>query len=185
MVASFFSDNITTIFITLICLFIIPSLLINLIIHMICIKFKIKIKFNVKRFHQLANIEILKLKDNKETDKLLEIFIDNIWVSSCYLNRQVNSRILLSFKSIRIQYSVDHGDNEAQSLENNPSGYFFNHWLVLFYLKYIGSMNIDSLSIKMLNISKGFETSLIVNTLKMEFNHNKHVVETNSNSKLT
>lgn len=184
MIASLLTNNVTTILITFICLFIVPSLLIKLIIHIICIKFKIKVKFNVKRFHQLANIEVLKSKDNRETEKLLEIFIDNIWISSCYLNRQVNSRILLSFKGIRVQYSVDNGSSRTQNaLNNSGSGYFFNHWLVLFYFKYIGSMNVDSLNVKVTNITKGCEIVLNLNSLKMEFNHNNHVVETNSNGK--
>ena len=78
----------------LICL--VPTLLIKLIIYIIDLKYKIRIKFQLFKLHQLAAIEIYKLQCNQlETNKLFEIYIDRLWLSSRYLNRQLNNRIIL------------------------------------------------------------------------------------------
>ena len=123
----------------LVVLIIIPTAAIRLIIYIIDLKYKIKVKFNLFKFHQLASIEILKLNSVIENTKLFEIYIDRLWLSSCYLNRQVGDRIVLCLNNVSINYYIHQKD------ELNKSNKYLTY-LTHFYIKYIGSLNIESLN---------------------------------------
>lgn len=183
MVVNYFGNYLATVLVGLIGLFVLASLLVNLVIHLICLKCKIKIKFKCKRFHQLVGVEIWKLRNSSVTgfrtdvtDKLFEIFIDKLWISSCYVNRQVNSRILISMNSVRVEYSgnnnINNGNNLTDSKASKKSNLFFVYWLVQFYLKYVGSLSVESLNVKVISLFRNFEVVLNLAALKVEFNEN-------------
>jgi len=143
----------------LVVLIIIPTVAIRLIIYIIDLKYKIKVKFNLFRFHQLASIEILKLNSEIENTKLFEIYIDRLWLSSCYLNRQVGDRIVLCLNNVSINYYIHQKD------ETNKSNKYLTY-LTHFYIKYIGSLNIESLNLK--SISENFKLNTTLSKLKIE-----------------
>lgn len=178
MVVAYIENYITTILVALIGLFLLPSLIINIFIHIICIKYKIKVKFKFKRFHHLTNVEIHKLKDNEASDKLFEIFIDKIWISSCYLNHAVNDRVVISVNNIRVLYNIENSNpNESltedfSNINATRTSFFLINWLIQFYLKYIGSLNIDLANIKLLNVFKNFQISLNLSSFGIEFKEN-------------
>lgn len=181
MVVNYFGNYLATVLVGLIGLFVLPSLLVNLVIHLICRKYKFKIKFKFRRFHQLVGVEICKLRNSATgpgtdvTDKLFEIFIDKLWISSCYVNRQVSSRILISMNSVRVEYSGNsHNTNDTSmdSQASKKSSLFFVYWLVQFYLKYVGSLSVESLNVKVISLFRQFEVVLNLAALKVEFNEN-------------
>ena len=178
MVMTFFGNYWATILIGLLATFVLLPLLTNLIIHLIFIKYKFKIKFKFKRFHQLVGVEIYRLKTtNEPNEKLFEIFIDKLWISSCYVNRQVNSRILISMNSVRIEYyansikEISLVDSTVKAVQNKSS-FFLIYWLVQFYLKYIGSVSIEALNFKLVNLLRQFDVVVNLVAFRIEFNEN-------------
>lgn len=86
-------------------------LLIRLFIVFLHVKYKLKISFDVDKFCQLKNIEICKLSvRDRPTDtdstrhSTFQLKVDNVWLSSCFLNRNVDERLGICFNTISINY---------------------------------------------------------------------------------
>ena len=136
------NDYLLPFLIGLVVLFILPTILVQFIIYIIELRYKVILRFQLFKFHRLASIQLTKLNSVNANEKLIEIFIDGLWFSSCYLNRQVNDRILLCLSSLSITYY-----KKQDSLIKQKSNDLLT-FLAYFYLKYIGSLSIASLNLK-------------------------------------
>ena len=151
--------------IALVAILIVPTLLLNCVVYLLSLKYKFKIKFKFKQFRlQLCSLEIAKLNETNELgDRLFEIYIDKIWVSSCYLNRQVNSRVNLNLNNVRVKYY------QSASSSNPKKNCWSFYPLIQFYLKYIGSLTVANLNLKYFGLVNN-ETTLNLSSFKIELN---------------
>ena len=162
------SEYVASALIALVAILIVPTFLLNCVVYMLSLKYKFKIKFKFKQFHlQLCSLEIANFNEtNEQGDRLFEIYIDKIWVSSCYLNRQVNSRVNLNFNNVRVKYYQS--ASSGSSPKKNKTHWSF-YSLIQFYLKYIGSLTIANLNLKYFGLVNN-ETTLNLSSVKIELN---------------
>ena len=92
-------DN-TKMFLITFLVLLITYLTLKLVFRLVCYKFKFKIKFKFNNLYELANILIV-------TQDQTEINIGKLWLTSCYLNRSVNDRIMLCVHDIHVNLSND------------------------------------------------------------------------------
>ena len=156
-------------FLTLTCTIFFFWLLVKLVFFLICLRYKCKITFKFKRFHQLTNIHIVKHGPGGEAtsrpaegqEPFVEIFIDRLWFSSCYFNRQIKNRLMICLSGIHMTYSHPlHKKprsladllpaNSQTSEENIYMQYLF--WIFYLFFKYLGSIHIQNLSVKLFNL---------------------------------
>lgn len=117
MLREYGSSNILfVIFISLILILITLWIVVKLIFAFLCIKFKCKITFKFKHIYQITDIHIIKLNSNERSSnsvqassvsneqKLVQIYIDKLWLSSCYLNRNINDRFIICFNNVQFNY---------------------------------------------------------------------------------
>ena len=152
---------------------VLPLLIIISIIYVVSIKLNFKIKFNLAKFHQLTGVEIIKYKNNNDLDNVvMEIKIDKLWLSSCYINRQVNERIVICVNSFNLIYK-----NQNENISNEPTYYrdkpqssnYFLLYLIYLYFKYIGTLAVENFNIDFLLNQKN---KLNLNLKKMTINLN-------------
>lgn len=154
-------------------------LLIRLFIVFLHVKYKLKISFDIDKFCQLKNIEICKLslRDRpNETDSnrhsTFQLKVDNVWLSSCFLNRNVDERLGICFNTISInyvssQYSPD-SDNVLPSTSSSTST------MLLLLEKLQKSSFMNSLSTNLKRVVKLFLDYLggvYVNRFTVTINH--------------
>ncbi|CAF0888712.1 unnamed protein product [Brachionus calyciflorus] len=117
--------------------------LVKLILWLISIKYKLNINFKFNRNH-LKNFTITK-KDS--LDSSYNFIFGKIWLSSCFVNRNVNERFLICSSNISINLNKN---NKSQSEFKIP-------WLFSFYLTYIGGINLENLKV---NLSSDFKIEI-------------------------
>lgn len=90
-------------------------LLIKTFLLFISIKYKLKINFKFTR-NKLTHVHIVKYTNNPSSSLVVEyeIKIDKVWLSSCFINRNVNDRFLICIHSVNINLLLANN----KSLEN-------------------------------------------------------------------
>jgi hypothetical protein len=171
-------------------------LFIKLAIIFLNLKYKLNVSFQFERIFQLKNIEITKhehSKSLKDSIKInsesllapkLHVKIDKLWISSCYLNRNIEERFILCINNFKI---IQHNNNINNNNNNNSSiGYQSNRnnnntllvafllkhisHFATFYLTYIGSVCVNKLyfSIENNEIDHSISVDSCVDNFKIE-----------------
>lgn len=165
-------------------------LLTKLLFKLIYLKYKFKVEFNwsLQRL-QLTNIKIVKQPTSKKVDansRMFEISIDKLWLSSCFINRNINDRFLVGLSKVKINvenslqqrrkiadndnFENDDDDNDNKNsklskllsiVDRQQHGVPF--WCQL-YLKYLGCLFVENL-----NISFEQRYEFFVNKAKVKF----------------
>jgi hypothetical protein len=79
--------------------------------------------------------------------------------------------------SVRIEYyansikDISLVDSTVKAVQNKSS-FFLIYWLVQFYLKYIGSVSIEALNFKLVNLLRQFDVVVNLVAFRIEFNEN-------------
>jgi hypothetical protein len=123
----------------------------------------------------------------------IEIFIDSLWISSCYLNSNVENRIHICLNKMSINYyhplyeeNDFNNDNTDQAqlnkqilakLEKMKANYR-TLWFLYLFFKYIACLNIEQINIKLLNLfNEKYPLNKIINT--------KNKLQSNVDSSIT
>ena len=169
--------------------------LVKLIFAYICHKYKCKVKFKFSRIYQLKNINIIKhLNGENQQEKLVHLSIGKFFISSCYLNRNINDRLLVCLSNVVVNINTfdDQLDqvitSEPTSANTNANNNYyyttktFNYLMVIFF-KYFASLRIDNLNI---NLNKNIQQISALSIPKIEIKFakisNREIIESKFNN---
>jgi hypothetical protein len=169
--------------------------LVKLIFAYICHKYKCKVKFKFSRIYQLKNINIIKhFVNEKYHEKLVHLSIGKFFISSCYLNRNINDRLLVCLNNVVINVnSQDLDDNTLETKKNvnytNNNNYYYTtklfNYIMFIFFKYFASLRIEDVTIN-INQNRQQVITLGLPQLEIKFakTSNQEIIEsklTNSN----
>ena len=124
----------------LVVLFTIAWLIVKSLLFILSIKYKLNINFTFNR-NYLKNVSILKFGQGSIEKSEYDIKIGKIWISSCYVNRNVNERLLICSSNINVKLS--------SSLRNFSSNRIKIPWYIWLYLNFFGSLNLENIELEM------------------------------------
>ena len=148
-------DN-TKMFLITFLVILITYLTLKLVFRLVCYKFKFKIKFKFNNLYELANILIV-------TQDQTEINIGKLWLTSCYLNRSVNDRIMLCVHDIHVNLS-----NDDVKLRNGTRTAKFNFLNLIINLLGYGSINLHNLNIHLTNLDLKLNVNKLILNKKVK-----------------
>jgi len=167
--------------------------LVKLIFAYICHKYKCKVKFKFSRIYQLKNINIIKhFVNEKHHEKLVHLSIGKFFISSCYLNRNIDDRLLVCLNNVVINVNSQDLDDD-NTLEtkknvnyNNNNNYYYTtklfNYIMFIFFKYFASLRIEDVTINV-NQNRQQVVTLGLPQLQIKFakTSNQEIIE----SKLT
>lgn len=154
--------------------------LVKLLFHVVYLKYKLRVNFKLNLNNlQLTHVEVVKHGGEDEDDKSsksLEIYVQKMWISSCYLNRNVADTLLVCINSVNINLVTANG-NQAESSGSLMDNIRIPAWLG-FYLKYVGCVQVEHLNVNLNQKLSSFTKQITVKYT------NKHpdIVEHNLNT---
>ncbi|RNA29620.1 UPF0378 protein KIAA0100-like, partial [Brachionus plicatilis] len=137
----------------LVVLFTIAWLITKCCLFILSIKFKLNINFTFNRNH-LKNVSISKLCQDPIDTTGFELKIGKIWISSCFVNRNVSERLLICSSNISVKW--------RNSVKKSTSARPKIPWFVTLYLNFFGSLSLENIKIAL------SDQHFTINQLKVE-----------------
>jgi hypothetical protein len=117
-------------------------LCLKIIFKLICLRLNIGVKFKFGKLYEITNIYL------NASLISLEISIDKLWLTSCFVNRNVNDRLMLCAQSINVNYL--HTSDAKPSLHHNGRNKYFKFLNLM--LNLIGaSIYLENINFNILN----------------------------------
>jgi len=165
--------------------------LVKLIFAYICHKYKCQVKFKFSRIYQLKNINIIK---HLVDERLVHLSIGKFFISSCYINRNINDRLLVCLSNVAININSNdyfHDLDDKIQQANNENSYYYTtklfNYIMFIFFKYFASLRIDNLTIN-INQNRQQIVTLELPQLEIKFvkTSNQEIIESKlSNFSLT
>lgn len=158
--------------------------LVKLIFAYICHKYKCQVKFKFNRIYQLRNINIIK---HLADERLVHLSIGKFFISSCYVNRNINERLLVCLSNVLVNINSHDLSQEKETKvleqkQTNENSYYyttklFNYILFIFF-KYFASLRIDDVTIN-INQNRQQVVTLALPQLEIKFakTSNQEIIE--------